>query len=101
MVIGQDYGSFPKIESEDKDGKKKNTEYYFEECICRDVIYYEYELEYSKDKAIHVFPVYHPGSNSNMNRPLQETGTNEEGQSQESDWGKIRDFLRKIAKKYS
>ena len=239
MVIGQDYGSFPKIESEDKDGKKKNTEYYFEECIYRDaftkiktkgdieneykqlrkiwsitdanlfylfkkvlgydltkenedlfftnmaccyrnkgdatsgsenyrsewlslcankymrelidiiqpqviitlgentfnalscidgmelkcikpielndmkeklsednrklkfsdVIYYEYELEYSKDKAIHVFPVYHPGPNSNMNRPLQETGTNEEGQSQESDWGKIRDFLRKIAKK--
>lgn len=36
MVIGQDYGSFPKTESKDNSEKKKNKEYYFEECISRE-----------------------------------------------------------------
>lgn len=36
MVIGQDYGSFPKTESKDNSKKKKNKEYYFEECISRE-----------------------------------------------------------------
>ena len=58
-----------------------------------DVIEHNYELVCGVDKSIRVFPVYHPGANSNINRKLKEIDANKKGQSQESDWWKIKRYI--------
>lgn len=46
----------------------------------------EYELKFKDGKSFRVFPVYHPGSNRQLNRKHAEQST---------DWKKIREYLKK------
>lgn len=59
-----------------------------------DIIEHKYEL-ISDAKKVRVFPVYHPGSNSNINRKLKEVDVKEKGKSQEADWRKIKAYIDK------